>query len=298
MGYKQWLYGCLAGLSALLASPGLPAQAASQGIVVPYRYDAEHRIMLPVLLPNEKTVYYLLDTATHFVGMTNSEVARLGLSVVNKTAIRAFATSSQLKLPATIVHSMKLGTLPLENQWVAIFPNTTGPIGAIGYRAYANRLIHLDPKRKTLGFYPNDGKFSQNGWKLVTGHANKYGAIVLETKIQGVPFDVVIASGINHSLMGWHAAEALFPGLYKHPPTHKISVSEGLINEVRSVQAKILHDVQIGNWHVGDIAVGITKLPVKEVTGYMNANLLMLGADVLTRQELVLDFRYWQVWHR
>jgi len=300
MGHKQWLGACLAGLSLMLTSICLPAQAtdASDGTVVPFRYDAEHRIMLPVLIPDRKPALYLLDTASRFVGMTNSEVARLGLSILAQASIREFASTSQLKLPVTSVHTMTLGTLPLDNQWVAVFPNAGGPSGALGYRVYANRLIHIDPKHRNLGFYSNDGRFSQNGWKLVTGRANRYGAIVLETKIRGVPFDIVIASGNSRSLIDWQAAEALFPDLYKHPPARTVSVTAGLINEVRHVQAKTLHNVHIGSWTLGDLEVGITRLPVRQVTGYMNANLLMLGADALTREEIVLDFRHWQVWHR
>lgn len=261
-----------------------------------YEYDEYNRILLPIEFADGQVSGYLFDTAARFFGVTNAEQARRRMLVYDSASIHVFTSRGNLRLPVATFTGAQFGQAELGKRYVAVFPDGAQIQGYVGNRFFRNYLVHIQPTSKKIELHPNSSDFSSGRWSIISGRRNKFGAILIDAESSGEPLDVLLATGNSRTLIDWHAARRLFPGLETGLMPKTFEVTTGIDDQPMQLASVQLPPVDLGGWFLEGVEVGVAHLPVRDATGYMNSNLLVLGADILSQQEMVIDFRYSQLW--
>jgi|GEM_PF-6634281 len=290
-------------LSASLFVAALIAEPVRAEIHI--KKDEFGRITVPVNIGGGEVYYFLLDTAARRFGIRQDSVPSPHIKTYSHRNIRHMSSSGILILPLAKFKQIEFGRNSIETAIAGLFPRagSYGDIaGVAGFDAYHGYILHVQPSKLHIELHANVGSFATAGWKLITGHPNAYGGLLIENDYDGQDITVLLASGLSKTLINQAAAALLFPDLFPKGKRKKgarfgrSDVFKGLHSRLVGLDTLVLQDFHVGGWELGDLEVGITVLPVKEQTGFMAAPFIMLGSDVLANREYALDARSHQLW--
>lgn len=269
---------------------------AAQSNDARYTLDQHGRILVPVQLGSQ-SYHYLLGTSSRRIGVKEGNLDALNIKRYERSVLEEFSIVGEIKLPMAGLSSMTLAGRTITDRYITLYPKNAGADGILGYEAFGEQLVHINPSKKTIGFHAHAGQFSANDWLLVDGRHNRYGGIIVQTAYQGVLLDVLFASSLSHSILDVNAYSALKAQLQQPKRSAFVNVAIGMTGRTRTFQEQTLPQFKIGDFSLGDVKVVTTNLAVADSAGPSSRMLLILGADVIGSRELTLDYRSYQLWY-
>lgn len=271
--------------------------ASYGGAAIQFTRDAAGRILLPVIYSDGQSADYMLSTSIRRLGVRQDAKKPAGVKVYPRRRMSSYSLFGLVKLPLARFDNVSFDGRLLTETIGGVYPSNSTAAGLLGYQALGNHLVYIQPAKSTVTFLANSGMFSREGWLLLGGRPNRHGGIVLSVEHQGVQLDVLLDSSLSRSVLDRGAAKALGiePGK-GGKKTRFIDVAVGIFYHKKTWPCAKIKNLTLDGWLIGDLEVGVSKLPVAEATGKKDANLLILGADVLVKRDIALDFRHHQVW--
>jgi hypothetical protein len=287
-------------LTLLIATPRAGATS------IAFTLDTEGRIVVPLEIGGVENPCFILDTATRRFGLSNQMADRHWAERVFKGSINHISSGGAVRLPLAKLHRIRFGDHEIETGYAAIYPDRTagGPVkcGMLGFDAYHGYVMRLEGPARRINLSANPGALARAGWRIITAEYNNQGALMIDTEYRGQTLTVMLATGLSHTMIDYAAAKLLFPEDFDGSPTarskpHGTTLARmGFIAPEREYDTLMLPDLAVNGWPLGDVEAVVAHLPVRDQTGYMNAALLMIGADILARQDFALDTRAHQLW--
>ncbi|WP_262695504.1 hypothetical protein [Kordiimonas aquimaris] len=264
---------------------------------VTYKKDEHGRILVPVHF-GDQVYNYLLATSSRRIGVRDGNLDALNIKRFRRSVLEEFSITGEVKLPMGGLPKMTLANRPILDRYVTIFNEKSAVAGVIGFDAFGEQLVHINPASQIVGLHAHAGNFASQGWHIINGRNNRYGGIIVQVEYMGVMLDVLFASSVSHSMLDLKAYSALKQGL----PARKkrggfADVMTGINATTTVIPTQLLPDFKIGGWALGDIEVVTSKLNVSDNASSGDALLLILGADVMTSREFTLDYRDFQIWY-
>jgi hypothetical protein len=287
-------------LALLIAAP--QAHASS----IAFTLDGEGRIIVPLEIGGVENPCFILDTATRRFGLSNHMADRHWAERVFKGSINHVSAGGTVRLPLAKLHRIRFGDHEIETGYAAIYPDHTanGPVtcGMLGFDAYHGYVMRLEGAARRISLSAHPGALARAGWRIITAEYNNQGALLIDTEYRGQTLTVMLATGLSHTMIDYAAAKLLFPEDFDGSPATREKhrgttlARMGFIAPEREYDTVMLPGLAVNGWALGDVEAVVAHLPVRDQTGYMNAALLMIGADVLAGQDFALDTRAHQLW--
>lgn len=270
---------------------------AHAGVPIKYSTDAEGRVLLPVSFSDGQAFSYMLITNARRLGIRESSKDVTGVTIYPHRTMRSFSPLGLMNLPLASFNDVTFDGRTLTDRFGGVYPANSTAAGLLGYDAFGTHIVYIEPEQSTVTFLANSSMFSNDRWRLLAGRPNRHGGIVLEIEYQGVLLDVLLDTGLSRSVLDIGAAKALGidPGT-GGKDTRFIDVAVGIFPHMKTWPRAKIEDLSHAGWSIGDLDVGVSRLPVEEATGKKDAHLLILGSDVLASGAIAFDFRDHQVW--
>jgi len=281
-------------LVAVLSTQGFAGTS-----LLPVKLDEYGRITIPVTLEGGKQEqYFLLDTAARRSLLLNKDSGLSAVRLYQQGTIRHFSSHGLLRLPAAVIAGWKIGDRLVGNSLIGLYPDNASARGLVGNDDFVGHILHWAPKQKRLGVYTNTLPISTAAWHNIGGKPNRHFSMMLKTEYQGEEITVLVATGTSRTLLDNDTASRLSQGAKNRPIDKRPSAMSaiGLGFPSKSFRELILPDFKIGAWSLGDIKVLSARVDVREITGFMDAPVMILGADILLKHEVAFDFRDYQLW--
>ncbi|MBL4838763.1 MAG: hypothetical protein JKY34_14420 [Kordiimonadaceae bacterium] len=268
---------------------------------VPFTQDEYGRLYLPVSTHPPSEHILLFDSGAGRSAIIESDTVLMGAKLYRKGKLRHLASSGFRHVPFAYVKNMTVGGVEVNRHIVALYPFSLGSIdvpvrGLVGFDVFRGYLLHI---RQIPGFietYTTSAYLDRKKWGLLTGWPNDNASILSSFMHDGIEISVLLATGYSHSAVNSLAYEIFkaTPGATKGPV---IKVARGMGNSTGTFRSLNIKNLTVKNWAIGDVTVARIRLNTQMLTGYMNTPLLVLGADVLMAQDVIFDFRAFQLWY-
>ncbi len=291
--------------SALLALWAM-AMPVAAGSSISFTLDRDGHIILPLEVGGVEAPCFILDTATRRFGVTNQMADRLWAERVYRGSITHVSAGGSVRLPLAKLHRIHFGDHEIETGYAAIYPDTLpgtdSGCGLLGFDAYHGYVMRLEGPARRVTLTAHSGNLARAGWRLIAAEYNSQGALLIDTEYRGQTITVMLATGLTRTMLDRTAAHLLFPERLKGDtvPTlkaHDVATARiGLLAPEKAYDTLLLPDLAVAGWQLGEVEALIAPLQVREQTGYRNAALLMLGADILAHKDFALDTRAHQLW--
>ena len=279
----------------LLLIPGTQAGAQTTGSF-PLKFDRHGRPLIEVSFENGDAHMLLLDTAARRTAFKNQLADRLNANMRSRSTIRHFSAAGVVALPLASLPEMNVFGKVVRQNVIALYPDYSPNIGLIGFDTLRGQVFRFDPHAMKVDVWSHSGHLANEGWTLLQGRPNRAWDIVLETRINGHDIDILVATGSSHTLLDLDAARKVFPNKNFKLFFGTWNVHRGLNAKPLNLDTIVLEDFSIGDWHLGDLEVGATRLRLAEDTGLKGKDVMILGSDVLMNGPIGLDFRQQAVW--
>jgi len=286
-----------AGLAFLLAATTAPAIAKSE--TLPVTLDDYGRITMPIVLDGRtSTQHFLFDTAARRSLVLNRDSNAAGIRRYENGTIRHFSAEGLLRLPAATISSWKVGGRTVQNSIIGFYSDNAELAGLVGNNVFLGRILHWRLGSGLLNVYANTAALSDASWHNIGGRPNRHFSMLLTTEYRGVEITVLVATGASRTMLDSDTLYKLFPNSEVWSPNNVDykSVEFGLGSQRKNFRAFKLPDFKIGSWDLGEVEVLSANFDTKEITGFMNAPVMILGADILLKHEVAFDFRDYQLW--
>lgn len=264
--------------------------------VYPFQIDAHGRPLLQVTFNNGDHANFLLDSAARRTGIVNALADKQLAKRQYRSTIRHFSSAGLLALPLAKLNAFSLFDRQITENIIALYPDDAIAKGLIGFDALRGQLLRFEPSAQAIHVTASPADIARQGWLRIDGRYNRHLGIVLSANYHNLEIDVLVATGSSHTILDRAAATRLFPDKNFSLFFGVNEVYQGLAPQPRNLDTIVLKDFSIGGWYLGNLEVTVAVLPSREATGYMDSSFMMLGADVLTRQNISLDFRDHAVW--
>ncbi|MBL4639674.1 MAG: hypothetical protein JKY57_04000 [Kordiimonadaceae bacterium] len=285
----------------LIAGIGHGYSASSEAAQVSFTKDKYGRVYLPVSTSPPSDHMLLFDSGAGRSAIVSSDIVLMQAKVSRVSSLRHLTSSGFKRVPYAWIGHFFVAGIDVENHMVGLYPYRQGfdePIvrGLIGFDAFRGRLLHIRQKAETVEIYANSGVLDRTEWGLLTGHPNANASIVSDFKLGELEVSVLIASGYSRSVVNM-AAYDIFLAADMGCKGEVVKVSRGMRPYPDTHSSLHIKNLTINGWEIGDVTVARIDIDSRMLTGYMDAPLLILGADVLMAQDIVFDFRDFQLWY-
>lgn len=286
--------------SAVLGMAALFTASAAAEEALPVELDEYGRMTVPIMLgEGAEERRFLFDTAARRSLLLNQDSNQVGLKRYEKGTIRHFSSAGLVRLPVARFEAWQLGDRVLKNSIVGFYPDSASGEGLLGNGAFWGRIVHWVPGASELRVYPNASKVSNAAWHNLGGKPNRHYGMLLRTEYRGIEIDILVATGASRTLLSSDSAQLLLPDYdWRSAKKRHVSAARGLGFDSKDYTVLRLPEFSIGKWDLGTLNVGLARFDLQETTGFRNANLLVLGADMLTKHEVAYDFRDFQLWYK
>lgn len=296
----------LVSIALLLAAPAMltPAAAEDPIAVVPYRIDYDGALTIAVMIDSRGPYDFILDTG-----------ATLTLAFQNLAAIEQFqptglgprrvlGISGSAMLDTYRMGDISVGEASLPDHvgvilqdWKAPRKSPAGIIGIDFLRRYA---IVFNVREKTMVLYAHGQipKDRIDGWRPVRLRASTYAAAsgaLYSTRglINRSSATFIIDLGSVTTMVNYRAAEAMFSSVVTGDFGEGFTTGSRLkdvFDDREKVRTALLNRVQIGRKVWRSVPVWVHDAPIFDEIGVQPFAFGLLGADLLTAQDLALDF--------
>jgi hypothetical protein len=288
-------------LAALSAIFFVPLAAVARPEQLPVTLDAHGRMTVPIeIYGRMKTRQFLFDSAAQRTLILNKDSGAMGIKPIKRGTLNHRSSGGLVRLPAARFDAFLLGDRIVEDAIVGFYPDWASSDGLLGNDVFHARILHWQPNKAMLNVYPNAGPISTSEWHNIGGKANRYFGMILTTQYRGIEIDILVATGASHTVIHNDTYHKLFAdhGRAGEEERERREYVQAIDPTKREAPVVTLPGFSIGAWTLGDIQVLEHYLPVQEISGYMNADVMILGADILSKTEVAFDFRDFQLWYR
>lgn len=285
------------GLLLLIIAATAPARAETSSVTV--KFDDYGRMMIPVKLQGaSQEQYYLFDTAARRNLILKENSHGPAIKLYKKGTLRHFSSEGLLRLPAATIEQWQVGGRTVKQSIAGLYVDSGYPSGMVGNTVFRGRILHWKPGGDRLNVYTNSAPLAHASWHNIGGRPNRHFSMLLTTNYRGQDITVLVSTGTSKTLLNVDLADKIFPR--DKVEASKIpgfqTVAFGLSSPRRRYSKVKLPNFKIGWWDLGDIEVLSAHFDTKEITGLMNAPVMILGSDILMQNEIAFDFRDYQLW--
>lgn len=286
----------------LAAAAGAGAQAPLA--VIPYKVTSEGSIAIDVMVDGKGPYSFIVDTGAtlslvfeNFARAANPPRAEgPSIRVLSISGARLFEPYAIGELKAGIVLARARSSVVLPD-WDA--PRET-PAGIIGLDILENFAIALDRTAKTIALYDAAGlpealtgrmrKVSMKQTRYAPAGASLF---TVRGRINGEPIDFIVDLGLATTLINYAAADSLFSGTLSvatgRTPATGTRLDDVFDDRTR-VNAGIMRSISVGSRRWSRKPVWIYDAPLFDELGVQRLAYGLLGADLLTAQDVAIDF--------
>ena len=240
---------------------------------------------------------FLLDTAASHTVVYRKLVSDAGLTAIPLRSSTVFTATGRREMQLYRITAVTaLGRGMPVGETVAMPDPGGGPAaayGILGADFLRGHVLVVDGERIRLlsgraAFQPDtDADYS---WQAIPGRAVGRGSVAVEVMIAGLVIPAIIDSGAAATVINPRAADRL-----RQDTTGDIDFNTATLSAAAgSMHAESLHvpRLDIGGVALRDMDILSANLPVFTTYGAARAPAMILGADILFRQPVAIDFEH------
>ncbi len=293
------LLGCTAGLACLAedqpAAQVQPATSEEQGprYAEPTRLDRAGRILARVDINGHGPYRFIIDTGANRSAIAPHVIRGLGLQPHAGDGQPLHGVTGSAVLPWVDIDSLRAGGILLEPRPMpvldgAVFADADGILGIEGFQ---NARIAVDFDRDRVEISESAGQRASRGALRVPVRLKYGGLLVADGKVAGIPVQVIIDTGAEHSLGNAALHAALLQQVPRHGEGSRRTII-GATTETSSGLAVTVPSVKIGDASLLNLSVTFGDLHVFRIWGLEDEPAILVGMDLIgTLQRFVVDYR-------
>ncbi|WP_308909082.1 retroviral-like aspartic protease family protein [Pseudokordiimonas caeni] len=286
---------CFLGLAAVslpaFADPSAPA----------LHRDRYGRFNVETTVNGREGFLFLVDTGASRTTVYRSLAADLGLRSLPRTQTIVTATGTQESLVYPIASITAFGRTLRPGQMAALPERASGRLaGVLGIDILRGAMIEFDVKKPAGRLLPPGSAPGDGSWVRVDGRPVGYGSLALEVVVDGVTIPAFIDTGAGLSVFNPPAGKALGKGSLVLNKNGKPRRTPGISAGAGNISG-LLRDVgelRIGDHKVAAVRVTEADLPVFDLFGASEFPAMILGMDILSKQDFAVDLGHWRLWIR
>jgi len=264
----------------------------------PLEKDTFNRLMVGVHVNGVGPFPFILDTGASRSIIYRSLTAALKLEAVpNKSRNIITVNGYKRALVYPIGDVFALGaTLEIED--TVALPDIMGSSarGLIGVDLLAGRTLVLRPSSSLALLMDNSEKLAGPNWVSVQGRPVAYGSLALSVDIGGVTIPVVVDTGASDTVINKAGAETLLRSardVGREKTTAVIARGHGV-----ALEKLILPTFALGEASFEQAEIYVADLKVFRLLGAGDVPAIILGMNVLSKQDFAIDFENWRLYLR
>ncbi len=177
-------------------------------------------------------------------------------------------------------------------------PRDGSAVGIIGTDFLAGHILHIRASTGEIGALPADADFAPSRMTRLRGFAVARGAIALTVRIGDLDVPAIIDTGASESVLNSALIRQLSRLTPDHIPevedTERLSLEAGA-GTLRGRRGR-LKAIIMGPQTYRDVPVVVADLPIFTLLGARQAPAMIMGMDLLGRQDFAVDFQRYELW--
>lgn len=290
-------------LAAFFALLG-PARAGAPLAVIPYEVSREGAITIAVTVDGRGPFPFIIDTGATVTIAFENLARSLDLSPSDAPSFRVLSISGARVFKPFAIGDLAAQTTLARGHVGVVLPDWDAPretpAGVIGLDVLEKFALAFDVKRQRLSIFERGGlppdmtrrmqkvalrrpRFEATGAKLYTARG----------RVNGEPIDFIVDLGLATTLINYAAGDAMLASSIVVSPGRAVTTGTR-INDVfddrTRANAGRFRTVSVGRKRWGNKVLWIYDAPLFDELGVQRLSYGLLGADLLTAQDLAVDF--------
>jgi predicted aspartyl protease len=247
---------------------------------------------IPVTLNGDVDALFIVDTAASETVLTDSIIARLGLSGRGEPAELSGATgNSAIKFYE--LASMRLGAREYLGLGAYSLPSLASPVesdGLIGADILRRHVVEFDLPSQRLRLFDGRTNFGQadGSWAIIPFHERADGLLIVPVSIGSVTMPALLDTGAVQNIVNHEAARQL--GLRLFPDSESREAITGASGHVQDMNQLEVSRFRIGDLAFGTSRVGITDLAVFDTLNIGDGPAMLLSAEAFSDRRFIIDY--------
>lgn len=261
------------------------------GLILPAQQEG-YRMTMSVDIDDKGPFEFLIDTGAEATVVSDLLAGHLGLDDHGSVLVHSVGGASQK--PVVWIEQMVLGPLTIDRRRAVVMAEAAiGAAGIIGIDSLKDQRVVLDFEEGTVSVSPSRSLLDKDGHDVLIDAKEKDRRLVIHNaRIDGIPVDVVIDTGLNITVGNAALRRKLDP---KEQVVLTTTITDANGNLVPS-QIKILRNLRIDSLHLPSPMIAFADTRVFEQLGLTDRPAILLGMNHLRMfRSVAVDFRRKQI---
>lgn len=261
------------------------------GLVLPAQQDG-YRMTMSVDIDDKGPFEFLIDTGAEATVVSDLLAGHLGLDDHGSVLVHSVGGASPK--PVVWIEQMVLGPLTIDRRRAVVMAEAAiGAAGIIGIDSLKDQRVVLDFEEGTVSVSPSRSLLDKDGHDVLIDAKEKDRRLIIHNaRIDGIPVDVVIDTGLNITVGNAALRRKLDP---KEQVVLTTTITDANGNLVPS-QIKILRNLRIDSLHLPSPMIAFADTRVFEQLGLTDRPAILLGMNHLRMfRSVAVDFRRKQI---
>ncbi len=276
---------------------------ASEAISVPARISETNHFLIDAMVNGQGPYTFVVDTAAGSTVVFESFAAAADLPAIESNQrVMVQGASGLIEARMVTLGTLNVGDWHFEVGPVVAMPDVehlSESVGVLGVGTLFSQPVGFASAENRLDIYPADEAFmppEASNWTAVSVTQPRGPLLWGEAEINGVPFAAVIDTGARRSTINLAGSAALgvadpaAAGLAEEEPIR------GATGHPEPAWSLPVESVTLGDMAWSDGSLTVSDMSVFHMFGQTDTPTIVLGADFLLQQYMVVDAGAQQLW--
>ena len=295
-------------VTALVASFTMLSIAVANTPVaeIPYRYDYDGWITVPVLVNGQGPYDFIVDSAATLTVTFENLDKQQNFQQAPGDPRRVLGLLEISNLPPKFIGDLVIGEQTLPNLTSVVVPDwpasRSTPHGVLGLDFLSQYVVEIDPTASLIRLYKDDPPdiVKRRGWTRTRMHETYFASYpkplyTVNVKISSERYPFILDLGASGSLiniaMGRRLARSTGVNVNNHDVKSRIPKVQDLFGNEETARLVRIRRMSLGSRRWRKQIVTMFNAQVFEELGVQERPYGLLGADLLRGTPLVLDFQ-------
>lgn len=280
------------------------ARAAAPLAVIPYDVTKEGAITIDVTVNGGGPYPFIVDTGATLTIVFENLARRTTLAPVSRPALRVLSISGAKTFEPYAIGDLFAGARLADDHIGVVLPDweapRESPAGIIGLDILTKFALAFDVDRRTLSLYAPGGlppeltsRMRKATMKLKRFEATGAALYTARGRVNGEPIEFIVDLGIPTTLVNFAAGDAILANSLVVATGRTTTTGtrlEDVFDDRSRVNAGIFRSISVGRQRWSRKIVWIYDAPLFDELGVQRLAYGLLGADLLTAKDFVIDF--------
>jgi clan AA aspartic protease (TIGR02281 family) len=260
---------------------------------IPTRTDHSGRMIASVTINGRGPLRFMVDTGSNHTVLSESALAKLGLTADANTFISVAGISGSQQAPSVHIAALDAGDLHFREVDLAVLggPVFNGLDGILGMDGFNGMKVFADFDKDLMTISQSKGKRPDLAYSVVPVQFLSERLLMVDSRVGRLVVKTIIDTGGSHTLGNLALLEALTRTRQDDAHAHHAGVID--VTQVsKTAMIGRVPDLQMGDAHIQGLDIVFGDFQIFNTWGLEEQPTLLIGMDVLgTLKALDIDYR-------